>query len=45
MYLGKGEVLPLLLVLAVSGGRGEVPGDRLVCYYDVDLMVRGYTVW
>lgn len=25
MYLGKGEVLLLLLVLAVGGGRGEVP--------------------
>lgn len=32
MYLGRGEAL-LLMVLAVGGGRGEVPGDRLVYYY------------
>ena len=28
MYLGRGEVLPLL-VLAVGGGRGEVPGGQV----------------
>lgn len=38
MYLGRREVHLLLglgLVLAVGGRRGEVPGDRLVCYHEM----------